>query len=344
MKIAYIFSYFGDGGTEGYAVLLAQKAREAGNKVVFIISSGSKVAIDRLKKQDFEIIDLPMESSFNPLLVRKSVADLKKIIQSNHIDLVHANMLREQTIACFAKKAGAKFVLMRAFHRFNQFNWKMKPLMSLYEEYTDAVISISDAMSEYLTENGLNDFRLIKNGVVKIKAPSHDVALGFIGRLAKEKGILSFVEANTEMLKSVKLVIAGDGPDYEAIKKIADDKKLKIEMLGIITDKDKFYKKFSVLVLPSDHEVLPLVILEAYSCGLPVIAFDIKPLLELVKPENGMLIKFPDYKQMGKMSLRLLSNSEKYRKTNIDTYESMYSVDKMWTATYDLYKSLMKKH
>ncbi|MEI7689437.1 MAG: glycosyltransferase family 4 protein [Candidatus Saccharibacteria bacterium] len=344
MKIAYIFAYFGDGGAEDHALLLAQSARESGNEVSFIVSSHSKTAMDRLQGTGFEVISLSMESSFNPVSVISAAMKLKSIIKSKHIDIVHAHMLREQSLAVIAKILGGKFTLVRTFHRFDQFNRKMRPLMSIYGRFTDAVIAISDGMVKYLQANGLtNKVVLIKNGVARVDTKKHAQAIGFIGRLTGEKGILKFIQANTELLRKNKLVVAGDGPDMTSITELVDAGKLNVELLGRVSDKAKFYESISVLVLPSETEVLPLVILEAYSCGLPVVAFKLDSLQGLVGTDNGTLVEYPDYAQMGKSALELLAKSESYRDENIAKYESEYSVATMWGQTNELYRNLVKK-
>lgn len=342
MKIAYVFAYLGDGGTEDHAILLAKKAKESGNEPIFIISKYSESAIKKIKS--FKFIELPLESSFNPIKVLLSVIKLKNIIKNEKIDLVHAHMLREQSIAIFAKILGGKFKLVRTFHRLNQFNWKMKPLMPFYLRYTDAVIAISDLMTKMLDDNGWGgSYTLIKNGVLRVDTGSHEKALGFIGRLTEEKGILQFIKSNTNLLKENKLVIAGDGPDYNEIKDFSQKNNLKIELLGSVLNKADFYKKASVLILPSSHEVLPLVVLEAFSCGMPVLLFDIPPHIGLIDDSNGAMIKYPNYKEMGQKAVEILQKSDNYKKTNIDLYNSRYSDEIMWNNTFSLYKSLLGK-
>lgn len=348
MKIAYIFAYFGDGGgAEENAFLLASKAKESGEKPVFIASTISEASKERIQKAGFDLKILPMESSFNIFAVFKSAISLKKIVQTEKIDVIHVHMLREQSLAIFAKFFGGKFGLIRTFHRFDQFNWKMKPIMSMYRNYTDAFISISELMSKYLKYNGLTEkIEMINNGVTKIAAPKHDKAMGFIGRLAKEKGILEFIKSNMDILNDTKLVIAGTGPDFAEIKKVITDNKLNVELLGQVhgAEKTDFFKKISVLLLPSETEVLPTVVLEAYSCGLPVVAFRIDSLKALIKENNGILIDYKNYVQMGQKALQLMPNSNDYFSTNIKTYELNYSVDVMWRKTYRLYKSISAKH
>ena len=344
MKIGYIFAYFGDGGAEEHAFLLAQKAKQAGYGPVFIISRASDSALKKLHTEKIEVIYLPMENSFDPIRAWQSVVGLRKIIILNRIDIIHSHMLREQSLAIMAKLLGCRFELIRTFHRFDQYNWKMRPLMPLYRKYTDAFIAISKEMSRYMASHGIiNKVHLIKNGVSKISASQHGSAIGYIGRLAPEKGILKFVQSDLDFFRLNKLVVAGDGPDYDEMKRVINEHKLDITLLGKISDKSSFYKKISVLVLPSETEVLPLVVLEAYSCGLPVVAFNIKPLRDLIKKENGMLVEFHDYVQMGKEAKKLLAIADKYNEFNIETYNTKYSIDIMWSKTYALYKSLLSQ-
>jgi len=342
VKIIYPFAYFGNGGAEEHVILLARKAREAGNEPIFVISQAAESAINRLNDENFKVIRLAMDSSFNPFLVHKSVRGLVQIINSEKADIVHAHMLREQSIAVIAKIIGVKFKLIRTFHRFDQFNWKLKPLLAIYFKHTDMVISISKLMGQYLDKNGLKGrYETIENGVAKVKTEKHEKALGFIGRLTKEKGILEFINANIDVFRDTKLVIAGDGPDYDQTKKLIDDNKLNIELLGAISDKASFYEKISVLVLPSEAEVLPLVVLEAYSCGLPVVGFDIEALRALVLKDNGELIDFLDYKQMGLAGIKLLSISDQFHDINIDKFDKFYSDQIMWNKTDEVYRLVL---
>jgi len=344
MTIAYIFAYFGDGGAEEHAKLLAGLAAADDNKVIFIISSGLDTTIAGLVDAGFNVIRIPMESSFNPVAVIKSALKLKQVIRDNKIDIIHSHMLREQSLGAIAKLLGARFKLVRTFHRFDQFNWKMRPLMAFYNKFTDSVIAISQGMVEYLKSNGLTDkVELINNGVAQIKCKNHAKSLGFIGRLTDEKGILRFVQANIGMLKKTKLVIAGDGPNGDVIKQLVDDGKLNVTMLGRVENKADFYEKTSVLVLPSRTEVMPLVVLEAYSCGLPVAGFKIDALVDLVTSENGELVECQNYELLGQRATTLLGKSDGYSQVNQAKYESQYSANIMWGQTSALYKQLLGK-
>jgi glycosyltransferase involved in cell wall biosynthesis len=344
VKIAYIFSYFGEGGAEEQAFLLAQKTKESGDEVVFIIDQIADSALNKLEKNNFEIVSLPMRSSFNLISVFISAVKLKLIIKSRKIDIIHSHMLREQSLAILAKILGSNFMLVRTFHRLDQFNWKMKPLMWLYSKFTDAFISITEFMSEYLKKNGIKSKTyLIENGVLRVDSDNHEYALGFIGRLSDEKGILDFIEANCNILRKTKLVVAGDGPNLLSIKCLADKNHLNVELMGRVDNKSDFFSKISVLILPSRTEVLPLAVLEAYSCGLPVVAFKLSSLKGLIDDDNGSTVDFPDYEELGKTAVGVLKISSSFKLANIKKYNDKYSVDKMWNKTRGLYQLLVNR-
>lgn len=341
MRIAQVFEYFGDGGAESQAFLLAKKAKEGGDETVFLVN---RFSIDSQKKVESAGIDffyLPMNSSFNPIKVAKSALGMKKLIDEQQINIVHTHMLREQGVAILAKMIGAKFLLIRTFHRFDQFNYKMKPLMTIFKKYTDGFISISGEMTKYLNKNGVTaKVSQIYNGAERIEVNAHQPAIGFIGRLAQEKHVFDFIKANEVLLKTTKMVIAGDGPELNLIQQFVQNKQLNIELMGHIEEKADFFSKISVLVLPSETEVMPMSVLEAYSCGLPVVAFSLDSLKEIISPINGKLVNYPNFSEMGQIASSYIDTREYYSQTNIGAYNQSYSADLMSLNTANLYRTL----
>jgi len=153
MNICYVVENSGIGGAEKYALYLAKEAQKDGHKVSFVLGKKGPLEIEaRNLKIKTQIT--PMPSSFNPFSVLKSIFALKKYFKENDVEIVHTQMLREHSLALGAKIIGAKIKLVRTFHRLDQFNWKMKPLMWLYRRQTDGFIAVSEYVSQYLQQIG----------------------------------------------------------------------------------------------------------------------------------------------------------------------------------------------
>jgi len=111
----------------------------------------------------------------------------------------------------------------------------------------------------------------------------------FVGRISREKGILTLVRAYEKIL-GITLKIIGDGPLIEDVNKIKREKNLyNIELIGKRDRKEvfKFMKGASFILFPSEcFETFGNVCAEAFSCGKPVVASRLGSLAEMV--EDGV--------------------------------------------------------
>lgn len=159
-----------------------------------------------------------------------------------------------------------------------------------------------------------------------------------VGRLSKEKSLNYLVEAFALCLKkhpSWQLEIVGDGPEKENLKALA--KVLRIEdniMFTGFTDKvEEKYGEAAFIVLTSQSECFPMVLLEAKLYGLPAVSFDTRtgPREIIEDGIDGLLVKQNDICDLSekmsllienmdlreKMSINAFNNREKYNIENI---------------------------
>lgn len=97
----------------------------------------------------------------------------------------------------------------------------------------------------------------------------------FIGRIFPEKGLDTLISAYSKSSTKLKLVIGGDGPELEKMKKLAKDLKVNAKFLGYMKNSDvlKYISNSAFTVFPSRAlENQPLVVLESMALGKPVIA------------------------------------------------------------------------
>lgn len=176
------------------------------------------------------------------------------------------------------------------------------------------VISVSEYLQHKLVDFGVEPakLRVLYNGVDvhRFKVVNRLVArrsleevhagrLGlYVGNLKPEKGVEELVEAlSADQLErlDLKLVIAGAGASRQRLEQLITARNLqaRIELIGIVDHEDvaKWMNAADFLCLPSHHEGMPNVVIEALMCGTPVIATRVGGIPEIVNVDNGLLVE-----------------------------------------------------
>lgn len=143
----------------------------------------------------------------------------------------------------------------------------------------------------------------------------------FVGRLVTRKGVNYLIDAFQQVRKYVphRLIIIGSGPERGQLEELTT--KLGLEdrvcFTGTISDDalNRYYKSCSFLVLPAvydekgDTEGLGVVLLEAMSCGKPVIASNVGGITDIVVDgKNGFLVPPADPETLASAVVRMAKN------------------------------------
>jgi glycosyltransferase involved in cell wall biosynthesis len=122
------------------------------------------------------------------------------------------------------------------------------------------------------------------------RVPSPVFTIGYAGRLVPEKGISDLVDAFLRMTVSAKLVLFGDGPLRPGIERGSS----KITVVADLTHERmaEAYARIDVLVLPSRstptwEEQFGRVLVEALSCGVPVLGSDSGEIPWVIRTTGG---------------------------------------------------------
>ena len=148
----------------------------------------------------------------------------------------------------------------------------------------------------------------------------------FVGRLVTRKGVKYLIEAFHKVCRSIPhdLVIVGNGPERGRLEELATNLGLtdRVRFTGTISDDalNQYYASCSFLVLPAvfdekgDTEGLGVVLLEAMSCGKPVIASEVGGITDIVVDgENGLLVPPGDPNALA-VAIRKLAKDRKLRR------------------------------
>lgn len=153
----------------------------------------------------------------------------------------------------------------------------------------DAFIAVSSAVARHYADQGIAaaQITMIPNAAF----PRHDEApgeeeaaaaegdvlrIGSVGALSPVKNYAALLEAFAAAVAvrpDLRLAIAGRGPERPALERVAEDRKLgrKVRWLGHVDDVRGLYPSWDLYVQPSLNEGFCMPLLEAMSCGLPVV-------------------------------------------------------------------------
>jgi glycosyltransferase involved in cell wall biosynthesis len=133
--------------------------------------------------------------------------------------------------------------------------------------------------------NGTADFGFVERTFEKQR-------VGIIGRIAPEKGQTEFLRAAALLVErgsQARFVVCGaplfgDRAYYKEVLRLAAG--LPVEFLDWQDDIASVMRDLDVLVIPSKQEGMPRVLLEAFSAGVPVVAFPVGGIPEVI--EDGV--------------------------------------------------------
>lgn len=296
--------------------------------------------------------DFRLAAPFNRELARK-IIDLK-------LDIIHAHspFLLGRLAAAICKKG--KIPMVFTHHTLyseyvHYFKWLPRPVTKHlvnrhvvnYCRRAAVVIAPTLAISNLLVSLGVKqpvevletgvDLRELRNHkAIDIRAKfgvgPRDTLLLFVGRLGKEKNLPALLAAVSPILRersSVKVMLAGDGPQKRELERLA-------LVLGIAGQTIfagtlgraavvSAYKAADVFVFSSLTETQGLVVSEALSVGLPVVAIRAFGVEQMVRHGVDGLLTHPSPQELGRGIQRLLDEprlAEKFSKNGAALAES----------------------
>lgn len=145
--------------------------------------------------------------------------------------------------------------------------------------------------------------------------------IGMISRMTIQKDFETLIRAYKKLCKNgspIHLLIGGDGPEKNDIMQCIEDEdmQMKVEYLGLLNQKEaiKFYQSLDIFILSTKSEGMPMVILEAMACGIPVIASNVNGCNFIIQDNiNGLLFERGNIEELGSKIL-MLQNDENLRK------------------------------
>jgi glycosyltransferase involved in cell wall biosynthesis len=190
---------------------------------------------------------------------------------------------------------------------------------------------------------------------LKLKQDVFYIFLGAHSFEEKRKGIgnaletLNIIKSNRDFDKKInsgeiRIAMAGSGGEH------LNPNGWIIDKLGYIDQNHMIdlYSACDLMLFTSSEDNLPLMIMEACSCGLPVVAFDVGGIKDIIKNNiGGMLVNFPDCHSMAKTCIELIKDASKRGAIGIEARDQVinkFSLNKQTQSYIDTYKKQIVSH
>lgn len=267
-----------------------------------------------------------------PLMIAYLIGVIYYIKRRENIDLIYATYKKEQVIGTIAAKLLRIPMVWREAGGLpspipDRKVWRL--LYCWFANRAFKIIATSKTALDSLLEVGVQPERisLIYTGIDlnSYSCPTQPgggerPTIGIVGRLSVIKGhdlLIKAMASVVEEIPNVLLLIIGDGPNLQMIKNMVSDLNIdaNVEFVGHVSDVVPYLSRLDVFILPSVMEGLPIAIIEAIACGLPVIASNVAGIPDIViDGKTGLLLQERSPEQTSKAILTLLKDKELARK------------------------------
>jgi len=348
------------GGAERQVILLARGLHARGWRVSVIALSGTGgAAAAELSSHGITFASLEM---------RKGLADprgwlrLHRWLHREQPEILHAHLPHAAWLARWSRLAAPVRVLVDTIHTSSTGTLGRRIGYRLSAWVPDRVTAVGEAVREaWLAARmvSANQCVLIPNGVDtdafhpdanarrtrrRELGLSNEFLWFAAGRLDPVKDYSTKLRAFAQTSANARLVIAGTGPLEDELRKLASTLAIedRVRFLGFEPDVRTWMQAADAFVLSSRWEGLPMGLIEAGACGLPVVATDVPGTREvIVDAETGWLVLAADPAALAaKMSTLMQATPEARRAMGslarqrvIERY-SLNSILDRWEALY----------
>ncbi|HEY9722880.1 MAG TPA: glycosyltransferase [Oscillatoriaceae cyanobacterium] len=357
MNLMLITNQLGIGGAEQFVVHLANQLSERHR--VLVVSSGG--VLTQQLSAAVTHLEAPLKG-MGPREAAIAVRCVREALAQHAIDLVHAQSFNS---ALVARLAGARQVLASAHGGLKP--WKKPLVAAVYGACAQRVVGCAETISADFVRHGLGAARIqtIPNAIPLPASPEADVRervraeLGLesdtplilgVGRLSEEKGFCTMLEALAILARlnpRVHAAIAGDGPLRGELEARARALGLsQLHFLGRRADVARLMGAADALCLPSRAEGLPLALLEAMACRLPIVASDVGGVHEaVVDGVTGWLVPPRDPLLLATRLLAVLEDPARGRamgEAGRERIAARFAFPRLVSSFEELYASMLR--
>lgn len=303
----------------------------------------------------------------------------KRIIRDGGYELVHCHGSRANLIGCILKR-DFDIPFISTVHSDYKLDYLGRPLAQMSYGVLNGIalrrmdyrVCVSDQMLDTLISRRFkpNDMYAIYNGIDFSMPPPKldrtqwlssigcdfapdDIIVGIAARLDPVKNVSALVSAFAEASRTnpkLKLFIAGEGQEREALGALAEEKGVadKVFFAGWLSPMDGYYSSVDINVICSLSETFPYAVTEAARARIPTVASRVGGLPKLIIPEKtGLLFEPTDIETFAKCLSRLAGDAELRKRLGDAVYEKAhreFSTENTCRRQLEIYASVIRRY
>jgi glycosyltransferase involved in cell wall biosynthesis len=282
-------------------------------------------------------------------------------------DLIHVHVLTRLGVVALAQKIlqGIPYLITEHWTRYlpstDTYNGTLRKLATrLTVKNAAAVLPVTANLRDAMIDNNLmNKNYLIIPNVVDIEMFTPDMKKSpatrkkivhlscFTDKQKNISGILRVIKQLSLRRNDFDLTLIGDGEDFSAMKNLSDQLGLTdnvVKFAGLQQNEAlaKILREADLMIMFSNFENLPVVILESFASGVPVISTKVGGIHEHINDQLGKLIPPGDENSFLKVLDQTLDNIGNYNKHEIRRYaENHFSNEVIGGALFEVYQKAL---
>ena len=314
--------------------------------------------------------ELPMKGRFDFRVVKSLI----KLIKENNIDILHSHGYKSDIIGVIAAKLAGIHCISTPHGFEKTSDWKLEMFIGAgcrSFRFFDYVVPLSRELYSDVQKYGVSESKLVYicNGVdlkdVNYRLPSpeprdrtddetidapQEKTIGFIGQMIDRKNVSHLLDVFDNLARAnngLKLVLLGDGDARAKFEAHADslESRDRIEFLGFQNDPLSYLNTFDLFVMCSTLEGIPRCLMESMAMGVPVAAYDIPGVDQLLEHnKTGLLATHGNKQQLEQCCKQLLWNetlANEISQNAADFINNNFSARRMAEEYTELYQKLM---
>lgn len=351
IKILQIINGLGVGGAEKVVYDLCRYSLKTDVEMHLLAFGFRNDLLPEFVKEGINVDFFYVECNFNGFV--KTLKHLSKKIKKEEYDLIHAHLFYPLLLALIVKCRNKYLPVCFTPHSTNLGTNRLSALcrhmvVFALRPFRNIDILFSRSQFRYIFKR---NSIIIQNGIdtekYNLKLQKNNIFTFInVARLEPVKNHFGLIEIVKKIRTSIpfQVLLAGDGSLREQIQEKITQNNLsdKIKILGTCYDIPVQCNKSHVFILPSVWEGMPLVLLEAGVCGLPVICTPVGSIPTIINDNNGYLATEDRFAET--MEYVMANYNEAEEKASVLKKEVIknYDISIMFENHNKVYQSLLK--